>query len=353
LLKISVPTTAAAVFQQATIMRAIHSEKPIGHLLTQVKNTFAMCQPGPFDRLTNVANRLRTLWTLGGLSLSELLRRTARESWEDAVFGQGSRMAFYQFLAIFPALVVFLALSGHVAQGHNGAFHELTRQILPGQVRRLLESTAADLGRRRFSDMQLVSVCVAAFWAALNGTWAMIWGLNRAYEVQEHRSWFHLGLTIVGLTFYLAVVWLFGLFVVFLALQSRTLTQGSLVELRTLEWVVLIVLLSLSFAVLYRFAPSVPDHKWRWSTPGAACGLILWIGATLAARAYFDYVNDYSTTYGHLNGVVILLLWLYVTNGAILIGGEMNSEIEKNAEAAANAPKGRPHQRGSQHIRSA
>ena len=313
-----------------------------------------MCKPGPFDRLTSVATRLRTLWTLGGLSLPELLRRTARESWEDAVFGQGSRMAFYQFLAIFPALVVFLALSGRVPQGHHGVFHDMSRQVLPGQVTRLFESTASDLGRRRFTDMQLISVCVAALWAALNGTWAMIWGLNRAYEVQEHRSWFQLALTIMGLTFYMTVVSLFGFFLIFLAVQSRIFSSG-LIELRTLEWVVLIVLLSLSFAVLYRFAPSVTDHEWRWSTPGAACALILWIGATVAARVYFDYVNDYSTTYGHLNGVVILLLWLYVTNGAILIGGEMNSEIEKNAESAGNAPKRRPQrdQPGSLRNRSA
>ena len=95
-----------------------------------------------------------------------------------------------------------------------------------------------------------------------------------------------------------------------------------------LEWLVLLASLSVSFAVLYRFAPNLRDCAWRWSTPGAFCALVLWIGSTFAARVYFDHVN-YARSYGQLSGVVMLLLWLYVTNGAILIGGEMNSEIEK------------------------
>jgi len=83
---------------------------------------------------------------------------------------------------------------------------------------------------------------------------------------------------------------------------------------------------------LYRFGPNLDERRWQWSTPGAACALILWIAATFGARIYFDHFNDYSRSYGHLNGAVMLMLWLYVTNGAILIGGEMNSEIEKAAK---------------------
>lgn len=88
--------------------------------------------------------------------------------------------------------------------------------------------------------------------------------------------------------------------------------------------------------MLYRFAPNVRDRAWRWSTPGTLCAIVLWVGATFGARVYFDRLDDYSRAYGHLNGVVMLLLWLYVANGAILIGGEMNSEIEKAAHAVVN-----------------
>jgi membrane protein len=105
---------------------------------------------------------------------------------------------------------------------------------------------------------------------------------------------------------------------------------------------VLTASLSVSFALLYRFGPNLGDCKWRWSTPGAFCALFLWIGSTFAARVYFDHVN-YDRSYGHLSGVVMLLLWLYVTNGAILIGGEMNSEIEKTVTGRSGPARGSGH----------
>jgi membrane protein len=272
---------------------------------------------------------VRNLWTLGGLSLPELLRRTIRESWQDEVFGQGGRMSFYHFLAIFPSIVVFLAFSAripHLGDQTKGALQDLSRQLLPSEVSRLMQSVLNDLSGRSLAGMRLVIVCAGALWAALNGTWAMIWGLNRAYEVEEHRSWRDLAVTICGLTGCLAFISSFTVFVFFSG--SRFQNEFRL-GVRILEWIVLAVALSLAFAVLYRFGPSVRDAAWRWNTPGVLCALILWIGSTFGARFYFDHVSDYSRSYGPLNGVAMLLLWLYVMNGAILIGGEMNSEIQK------------------------
>ena len=128
-----------------------------------------------------------------------------------------------------------------------------------------------------------------------------------------------------------------AVFVIFAGARSN----GDGAMLHGIEWLVLGVALCLSFAVLYRFAPNVRDHEWRWSAPGALAALILWIGATLAARVYFDQIDDYSRSYGGLNGVAMLLLWLYVTNGAILIGGEMNSEIQKAQTGGGASPRDR------------
>jgi membrane protein len=273
------------------------------------------------------------LWTRGGLSLPELFRRTAQESWHDAVFGQGGRMAFYQFLAIFPSLLVLLALSERVPHlgGHVGdAIQDLSGQVLPDRVSQLFQKVMTELSGRALSGTQLIAACAGALWAALNATWAMIYGLNKAYEVEERRSWRELAVTISGLTLSLAIIGLV-VFLVFCAAHYEAPAGPGAIGLHVLEWMVLIVALFVWFAVLYRFAPNLSDHEWRWSTPGALCALILWIGSTLAARVYFDHMNDYSRSYGHLNGAVMLLLWLYFTNGSILIGGEMNSEIEKAA----------------------
>ncbi len=281
------------------------------------------------------------LWTLGGLSVRELLYRTARESWQDAVFGQGSRMAFYHFLAMFPSLLLFLAISArvpHLGDHMKHALQELSSQVLPDQAAQLLQKTIEELNQRAVSARQLLSACAGALWAALNGTWAMIYGLNRAYEVEERRPWWKLAATIVGLTLSLAVTGTVAVLLIFGGTRLQSHADPAALALRAFQWIVLTLLLSFSFALLFRFAPNLRDHEWRWSTPGALLALLFWIGSTLAVRMYFNHVNDYSRTYGHLNGVVMLLLWLYVTNGCILIGGELNSEIEKAVAASRGAP---------------
>ncbi len=297
-------------------------------------------------------SRRFNLWTLGGLSVPALLRRTARASWRDEVFGQGGRMAFYHFLAIFPSLIVFFTITAHVP--HLGdtlrsALQDLIHQVLPDQVAQLFLHTMNEFSQQRRTGLPLLSACLAALWAAHNGTWAMIYGLNQAYEVAEKRSWQEMAITNVGLTLFLSVTAFLALFMIFCSRYVQARLHGGAVPLRILEWLVLVVALSFTFAVLYRFAPNLQDHEWRWSTPGALCALILWIGATVAARLYFDHINNYARSYGDLNGVAMLLLWLYVTNGAILIGGELNSEIEKSAAQGRGASVSETHK---SHIRN-
>jgi membrane protein len=280
---------------------------------------------------TSMRNRMVNLWTLGGLSLPDLLRRTARESWQDEVFGQGGRMAFYHFLAIFPSLLIFFLVSArvpHVGDHMRNALQEMSRQVLPDQVSQLLQKVMDELNQQARSGAQLIAVCAGGLWAALNGTWAMIYGLNKAYEVPEDRSWWELTITIVGLTLSLAVTGSIAVVLIFGSAYLQAQFHGGVVLLRCLEWLVLAATLSFSFAVLYRYGPNLHDCAWRWSTPGAFCALLLWVGSTFAARVYFNHAH-YARSYGQLSGVVMLLLWLYVSNGAILIGGEMNSEIEK------------------------
>ncbi len=274
------------------------------------------------------------LWSVSGLSLWELLRRTAREAWQDSVFGQGSRMAFYQFLAIFPTLLVLLALAArvpHVGDFFKRLLQDLSGQVLPSQGAHLFAAMMDELSGRAPSGFRFMAVCAGAIWAACNATWAMIYGLNRAYEVEENRSWWRLALTIGGLTLSLGLTTAIALFLIFGGAEVEAHFHTGAAGFRGVEWLAVILSLYFSFVLLYRFAPNSRNDEWRWSTPGAVCALVLWVAATFAARVYFDRVNDYSFVYGQLNGVVMLLLWLYATNGAILIGGEMNSEIKKAA----------------------
>lgn len=278
-------------------------------------------------------------WNFGGLSIPELVRRTILESWKDEVFGQAGRMAFYHFLALFPILFASLALlmrAPHLRESLEHAVRDVSNQVLPGRLLNLLQAVVQEQNQRAHAKFPLFTVGVGVLWASFNATWAMIYGLNNAYETKEDRRFLELAITIASLSLSLAAT---GTVTVFLIFGARYLHESlniGIVPLHLVEWAILIVTLSFSFAILYRFGPNLRDRQWQWSTPGAVCALVLWIAATLGARIYFDHFNDYSRSYGHLNGVAMLMLWLYITNGAILIGGEMNSEIEKATNGKSN-----------------
>ncbi len=293
-------------------------------------------------------NRVSNVWTLGGLSLSALLKRTWRESWQDAVFGQAGRMAFYHFLGIFPSLFIFLTVASHsssIAEHMSRAVSAVGGEFLPHQVASLIQQSISELNHR-VVGWELLSAVAGALWASLNATWALIYGLNTAYEVKEERHWWKLACTIAGLTVFLAL-WFWTAFALFLLaawLKVRILPVASshaatVILLRGVEWVAVLALVLFALAVVYRFAPNLRDRKWSWSTPGALCAIILWVIASLAIRLYFEHVSDRAQTYGSLNSVVMLLLWLYFSNAAILIGGEMNSEIEKAAAKSDGAQR--------------
>lgn len=275
---------------------------------------------------------MATSWNFGGLSLFEILRRTVRESWKDEVFGQAGRMAFYHFLAIFPILfasLVLLMRAPHLRESIERSIQDVSNQVLPSRLLNLLHSIAEEQNQQAHTRFPVLGIAIGVLWASFNGTWAMIYGLNNAYETKENRRFTELAITIAGLTISLAVTAAVSVFLIISTQYLQGLFRIGAVPMHLLEWAILIVTLSFSFAILYRYGPNLQDRRWQWSTPGAVCALLLWIAASFGARIYFDHINDYSRSYGHLNGVVMLLLWLYITNGSILIGGEMNSEIEK------------------------
>lgn len=292
------------------------------------------------------------LWTRGGLSWRQLVARTWRETWEDAVFGQAARLAFYHFLAIFPSflLLFFLLVRFPAASAAlRSALATALSGILPHQSAVLMRSMIENLNATAAAGIGIFSAGVGTVWAAVNGTWAVMKGLDTAYEVKERRPlWKSVG-TAFALTAALAMMFGIALAVTAYGARAAHAIAGQagggaslLVLLRFIEWPVLIVLLLASFALFYRFGPNLYDREWQWSTPGAVLALILWLLATGLVRLYFERFHSYHVVYGPLEGVATLLLWLYFTSAAILIGGEMNSEIEKAVEQ-----KSTPKQRGA------
>ena len=287
------------------------------------------------------------LWSRGGLSWPELIKRTWIESWQDEVFGQGARLAFYHFLAIFPALLLlmfFLIKITGPAPELRKTLLDSFRQVLPARAYGFVNGMVKELSGKAIIGTGLFSGLLGSLWASVNGTWALMNGLNMAYEVKEERPVWKLTATAISLTVCLAVLGLLSLVLIFyggrlaqILAPSAGTSPGTVLVLLVVRWPVIVLLLLTAFAVLYRFGPNLSNRKWQWSTPGAVLAVILWITATLLARVYFAYSRSYEEIYGHLASVSMFLIWLYLTNGAILIGGELNSEIEKAADKKSSS----------------
>jgi membrane protein len=287
------------------------------------------------------------LWTRGGLSWRELVLRTWRESWEDAVYGQAARLAFYHFIAIFPGLLLLFFALVHFPAADSalrGTLGTALRGILPHEAGDLMQTMIEKLNTTAATGIGLFSAAVGATWAAINGTWAVMVGLNVAYEVKERRPLWKVLVIAFALTTSIALMFLIALCaLLYASCAAQALLKGTHVTMllplamRSTEWIVLAFLLLMSFALFYRFGPNLYRREWRWSTPGAVLALLLWLLASELVRLYFERFHTYHVVYGPLEGIAMLLLWLYFTSAAILIGGEMNSEIEKAIEEKSPA----------------
>ncbi len=286
------------------------------------------------------------LWNLRGLSWRELVKRTCRKSWDDEVFGQAARLAFYFFFALFPVLLSGLILLGEFAGGGSAertALRDSFQQVLPPEASALIAKTIEQLNAKAVLGAGAVPAGLYAVWGALNGTWALITGLNKAYEVEEQRPWWRVLFVLFGLTVSLGALGLIALAAIVYGTRAANIVGQHLgmpasfaLFWRVVPWTVILLLLLFSVSVLYRFGPNLKDRRWQWSVPGAVIAVTTWFISTLLLRVYQQYFHS-SRIYGGLNAVAIVLLWLYVTGAAIFIGGEANSEIEKAASEAGHS----------------
>jgi membrane protein len=290
------------------------------------------------------------LWTLGGLSWRELLRRTVKESWEDEVFGQAARLAFYHFLALFPALL----LAATILARFSGTGSDLLKtlesslgNVLPARALETVTAFLAGLGKGA-ARRTVWFAMFGSLWAALNGTWAVMSGLNAAYEVAERRSWWQVALTGAALTVALAAVAFTSLVLLFYSrkMEAAIMQRAGVAVWPVAQWPILAATLLVAFALLYRFGPDLSGREMRWNTPGAVIAVILWLCGSGLLRCYMAYqASKYDQAYGSAGGLAILLLWFYFTGAAILLGGEANSEIENAAAQHRHPDASRPAER--------
>jgi membrane protein len=287
-----------------------------------------------------------SLWKLGGLKPKALAGRVWKEIQGDKVFNRAAELSYYFLLALFPLLIlltsVFGLIIGEQTELRQNLFKYLA-QVMPSSALQLTDATLHEVSASSGGGKISFGV-LATLWAASNGMGAITEALNVAYDVKESRPWWKQRLTAILLTTALSVLIITALIIV---LAGGKIVNGIAANYafgnvftwtwKILQWPLVFVFITLAFALIYYCAPDVKDQKWQWITPGSVVGVFLWLLVSFGFRIYLHFFDAYSKTYGSLGAVIILMLWLYLTGVAVLIGGEVNAEIE-HAAAEAGAP---------------
>lgn len=289
---------------------------------------------------------MASMWKLGGLTWKELGRRVWRQINEDDVFGRAAQLSYFFLLALFPLLLFLTTLLGYFAEAGTELRNNLLlylSAVVPTSASDLIYTTVDEISKSAGGGKLSFGI-FATLWAASNGMGAISESLNAAYNVKETRQWWKARLVSILLTIALAVLIITALTLMLYGseIAEKIATSFGLGNVFTLtwkiaQWPIVLAFVLFAFSLIYYFAPDLHDQDWKWVTPGSVIGVGLWLLVSFGFRTYLKFFDSYSGTYGSLGAVIILMLWFYLTGAAILIGGEINSEIE-NAAAEAGAP---------------
>ena len=278
------------------------------------------------------------MWTLSGLTIKLFAGRVWREISNDDVFGNAAKLAYYFLLALFPLLIFLTSIIGLVLGPGTGLRHALFNylsQVMPSAAFQLIDKTMLEVSNASGAGKISFGI-LAALWAAASGVGAMMDSLNSAYDSDETRSWWKQRLVALVLTVALSVLIIGAVIVIFGGSKIEHLgahygfSDAFVLTWKILQWPIALAFMLLAFALIYYFAPDL-NRKWKWITPGSVIGVVLWLLVSFAFKGYLHFFNSYSKTYGSLGAVIVLMLWLYLTGAAVLVGGEINAEIENAA----------------------
>jgi membrane protein len=277
-----------------------------------------------------------SLWKFGGLTPIVLTQKAVKKLGEDELSTRSAALSYYFILSLFPLFLFLVSLIGLFA-GPGSEFRETILSALgrmaPGSASELVHGVVSETSKSS-SGIKVAAGVLGALWAASAGMGAVIVSLNVVYKLKETRPWWKQKLTVVGLTLGLAALIIIALALVLYGGKLGQVIAASIglgevfkVVWEIIQWPLSFAAMFLSFALIYYFGPNI-GGTWRWVTPGASLGVALWLAASLGFRVYLHFFNSYSATYGSLGAVIILLLWLYITGLAILVGAELNWVIE-------------------------
>jgi membrane protein len=283
---------------------------------------------------------------LSARSWRDTLRRTIRGFQEDSLTDWAAALTYYSVLSIFPGLIVLIAVLGLLSAHATDQVQETLSSIAPGQVGDVVNGAIDGVqGNRGTAGAAAVIGLVVAFWSASGYVAAFMRASNAIYDVPEGRPfWKKLPLRI-GLTALIGVMLLMSaVIVVFTGDVAERfgdllgMGSTSVAVWNIAKWPVLLVLVSLMFALLYWLSPNARQGGFRWISPGGLVAVVLWLVVSGGFAVYAGNFASYNKTYGALAGAVVFLVWLWLTNVAILLGAELDAELERSRAIAAGHP---------------
>jgi membrane protein len=291
----------------------------------------------------------------------DIAKRTAKEVKQDQVPLLAAGVAFYALLSLFPAIIAAVSIYGLVADPETvrGQLDRLTQllspetaTILSQQIRQVTAGAGGALG------LATVLGILTALWSASSGMKALITGVNMAYDETETRKF--LKLRGLALLLTLGAMALMGI-ALLLIVAFPALTNDWPTALRwtasVLRWLLLAALVITGLAVLYRYAPDRDEPRWSWVSWGSGIATLLWVLASIGFSFYVSLFGNYNKTYGALAGIIILLFWLYLSAFVVLLGAELNAEMElqtaRDTTAGPERPMGERDAHAADHVAAA
>ena len=279
------------------------------------------------------------------LPWTELIRRTVVDTFEDGVPGLAAQLAFYFLLALFPALLFLVSLLAYLPV--EAAIANVVQRLQPFLPRDVITLVQSEIDKLlQGSERSLLTFTIAgAVWSSSSALTAVITTLNRAYDIEEFRPWWRTRLIAIALSMTLAVfvVLAFALVVGGSDLAGAValwLGAGEVFETLwgIVQWPVALFFVVFAIDLVYYFAPNA-DTRWVWISPGSLVATALWLLTSIGFKLYLQHVSNVAIVHGALGSVIVLLLWLYLSGFAILIGAELNAEIDRALPSADDAPQ--------------
>lgn len=258
------------------------------------------------------------------------------------IFSHAAQVAFYFTFAIFPLLYFLVSLFGLLLESSDGLRDELfsyLRQVMPLSVFDLVRKTVDEIVANSSSGKATLGLLVT-IWSASAGVDAIRTSLNAVYDLKETRWWWKTKLHSLSLTLVVTILAGVALAIVFYGwqlvqygLRMIGMEVTSPLILVSIQWISILIVMLLVCEIIYNLLPDFDRFRWIWITPGSIVAIVLWVILTTGFRTYLGYFNSYNRAYGSLGAVMIMMLWLYLTASALLIGGAINSVVREMAES--------------------